>query len=138
VVDLAGLPGVQVRRLRVISCSFVRKSGGRHRGSSQRAADGRRGPAARCACRTPSSRFVSALGGDQKLPTLTTGLAGVGHGERAGKRLESTAVVSVTTRGLVILPPKSRSMKDSMSSSRPTRSLSFIIRVPEYESISFR
>lgn len=60
------------------------------------------------------------------------------QGLQEGQRQASTAVVSVTTRGLVIWPAKSRLMKDSMSSNSPARSSSSIICVPEYESISLR
>ena len=46
--------------------------------------------------------------------------------------------MSVTTSGLVTVPPKSSCMKDPISSRRPKRSDSFIIWVLEYESISSR
>jgi hypothetical protein len=53
-------------------------------------------------------------------------------------RQRRLAVVRVTTSGLVTTPPKSFRMKVSISSSKPTRSDSCIIWVPEYESIRFR
>ena len=59
-------------------------------------------------------------------------------GAPTSQRSESTAVVSDTTRGLVTRPLNSPFMNDSMSSSNATRSLSSIICVSEYESISFR
>jgi len=59
-------------------------------------------------------------------------------GTRPRSGQASLAVVSVTTSGRVTAPPKWRSMNASMSSSRPCRSVSSIICVPEYESMSLR
>ena len=56
-------------------------------------------------------------------PWGTPDVAGVGQ--------VRVAVVSVTTSGLVTTPPKLFRMRDSMSSSRPSRSDSSIIWVPE-------
>lgn len=61
-----------------------------------------------------------------------------GGADVAGQHQVRVAVVSVTTSGLVTKPPKSFRMKNSISSSRPTRSDSSIIWVTEYESISIR
>lgn len=44
---------------------------------------------------------------------------------------DEDGVVSATTSGLVTTPPKSLWMKVSISSSRPRRSVSSIICVPE-------
>lgn len=61
---------------------------------------------------------------------------GARHGQ--GRDRAKVAVVSVTTSGLVTKPPNSSLIKDSMSSTRPSRAGSSIIWVPEYESMSLR
>lgn len=62
---------------------------------------------------------------------LSPGVVGQVCRSRGVDRHVSMAVVRVTTSGRVIPPPKSSRMKVSMSSSRPRRSDSSIICVPE-------